>query len=133
MNEKGIKYIAIAIVVLAVLGLAYLVYTKMSGNANTNKKTLQDLVNEATVNEVYYAQALIDDIKGNIGEKLKLEGAEYLLAYSDAQLAWAAVYYQEQTGRSLKQDLKDLSYFGWSTFSRVDNDIIFRLEQIGVK
>lgn len=134
MKKEAIIILVLAIIVTIAISAAIYFYTKKKKNTGSTEgsKTVQDYVSSAAPGEQEEAKKMIDQFKDNINGKLSENMVEEMLEFSDNQLSWAAVYYAEQTGKSLSAGLKGLPMWGWSSVSFDDNHLIDRLSSLGL-
>ncbi len=135
MNKQTLIILIVSIVLaIAVFVIVYMVMENKENKSQTGSgKTVQDQVNEATVGEISEATKMINSFYTNINDRFTENMCQEMLVYSDPQLAWAATFYDEKVGRTLKQDVKDMPYLGWTSISTDDNELIKRLETLGFK
>ncbi len=123
---------AIIITIVITFAVYYFSDKKKGEGTTDNSKTVQDYVSAATPGEQGEAKTVVNSFKDNFNESFSENICEQIMNWSDNQLAWAAAYYKEQTGRSFLQDVKDLPYLGWASVSLDDNKLIARLEKLGI-
>ncbi len=134
-KKEVIILVVVAIVLTIAIGIIFYLVTKdKDKKSNTGgEKTVQDYVDGASALEIQAAKKMIDSFSKNINGLFSQYMCEEMLNYSDAQLAWAATYYDEQTGRNLTSDIKDMTYLGWTSFSFSDNELVKRLQALGIE
>jgi hypothetical protein len=131
-NDKTwVAILIMAIVLTLAIVTIVLLLKKKKKTSTTGSKSTQDYVNQAAPGEQTAAKSIIDSFKNDFHGKFSLSICDQLLEMSDNELAWAATYYQEQTGRNLLTDVENLSIWGWSSLSFSDNHLEDRLKLLG--